>query len=125
VFDGEALRSWLDRMGWRLLDADGATLRVAPADRDDLSIFARVDRHWLMLGIVSVLPRGRRPPDLARRLLAVNRDMRVAKFAYDEDGDVLLTAELPTESLDFAELEDALLRMVRYAVHYRTYLTTP
>jgi hypothetical protein len=52
----------------------------------------------------------------------VNRDMRLAKYAYDPDGSIALTAELPTESLDASELRDAVQRMARYVVHYQTYL---
>ena len=48
-----------------------------------------------------------RADDLGRRLLAANREMRVAKFALGADGAVVLCAELPTESLDESELADA------------------
>jgi hypothetical protein len=56
-----------------------------------------------------------RPDDLSRRLLAANRDMRLAKFALDKEGAVVLCAELPTESLDASEVADAVQRMVQYA----------
>jgi hypothetical protein len=52
--------------------------------------------------------------DLGRRLLEANREMRVAKFAIDESGTVVLCAELPTESLDESELADAVRRVVHY-----------
>ena len=41
------------------------------------------------------------------------------KFAYDEDGDVVLTVEMPVESLDFSEVESALCRLVEDAARHR------
>ena len=63
-------------------------------------------------------PNDLRPDDLSRRLLAANREMRVAKYALDKNGEVVLCAELPTESLDFAELADAVERMRQYAADF-------
>jgi hypothetical protein len=45
-----------------------------------------------------------------------------AKFAYDEDGDVVLTVELPTESLDFSEIKIALTDLIDNAVRHRATL---
>ena len=123
MLDAATLRDWLARMGWSVVSDDGATLRVCPPAGAPLPMFVRLTEAWLLVAIVPALPDGPRPDDLYRRLLAVNRDMRLAKFALDEDDDVTLAAELPTEALDYAELEDALARMVRYARHYRAYLT--
>ncbi|MGK3998331.1 YbjN domain-containing protein [Sorangium sp. So ce1024] len=56
---------------------------------------------------------------LLRHLLEANRDMRVAKFALDDRNEVLLCAELPTESLDRSEFVDAVERIIEYAATYR------
>jgi hypothetical protein len=45
--------------------------------------------------------------------------MRVAKYALDEDGEVVLCIELPTESLDPSELADAVGRMASLARRFR------
>ena len=60
--------------------------------------------------------------ELARWLLRMNRDMYQCKFAYDEDGDVVLTVELPTESLDFGEIASALESLLEHAVQHRSTL---
>jgi hypothetical protein len=123
MIDAETLIAWFGEMGWELVATDAVTMRARPPS-GDVPFFVRRSEHWLMLAIVPVLPAGvPRPPDLARRLLAVNRDMRLAKLGFDEEGDVVLAAELPTESLDKSEVRDAAERMVRYAAHYRSYLT--
>jgi hypothetical protein len=124
LIDLNTVSAWLRDLGWSYELEDESTLRVVAPAIGPSQFFIRCAGNWLLLAIVGVLdPSAKRPGDLARRLLAVNRDMRIAKFAYDEDGDVTLTAELPTESLCAAELRDVLQRMPRYVDHYRGYLT--
>ncbi len=118
--------SWLATCGWQHETIDHTTLQVYRRPADPPNFFLRLTDHWLLLAIVPVLAPGAHvPKDMSRRLLAVNRDLRLAKFGYDEDGDVALTAELPTESLQPSELRDAIERMARYLEHYREYLSTP
>lgn len=105
------------------------TLRIVPRDdkHPDLPpFFLQRGENWILLSILPVLPPDADlPADLHRRLLSVNRDMRIAKFALGTEGSVVLCAELPTESLDRSELVDAVERMVKYFGHYREYLLKP
>ena len=78
--------------------------------------YVQVGENWVLLSMLPMLGRhAYRPEDLSRRLLAANRDMRLAKFALDKNGAVVLCAELPTESLDASEIADAVRRMIHYA----------
>ena len=52
----------------------------------------------------------------------MNRDLRIAKFALDDRGAVVLCAELPMASLDRDEVVDAAQRLVRYHRHYHAFL---
>jgi hypothetical protein len=80
------------------------------------SFYVQCSEHWVLFSMLPMIGRNElRPDDLGRRLLAANREMRVAKYAIDKNGDVVLCAELPTESLDFAELADVIERMSQYA----------
>lgn len=122
--DMNTVKAWLQTFGWEYLTLDDTTLRIFRSPDDDVEFFLRNTSNWILLKIVPAIhPTAQRPSDLARRLLAVNRDIRLAKFAFEEDGDVALAAELPTESLDPPELRDAIERMRRYVDHYRTYLS--
>ena len=124
MLDLVTVRQWLESFGWSAEELDPQTLRIICPHLPDLPFFARCSQNWLMLAIVPVLARDARlPGDISRRLLAVNRDLRLAKFAYDDDNDIALTAELPTESLDVSELRDVVNRMAKYVDHYRGYLT--
>src|SRR5207237_784594 len=89
-----------------------------------------VVRHageWLYLSILpffekdSVKPwgAGKYPAGFLGRLLAVNRNLTLVKFALDDDGDVVLTTELPTESLQRSELETAATLLVQTTERYR------
>ena len=122
--DMTTVTAWLQVFGWTHERVDESTLRLYREPTQDAPFYLRLTSNWILLKIAPVLdPAASRPPDIARRLLAVNRDIRLAKFAYAEDGDVVLAAELPTESLDQSELRDAIERMRRYAAHYSAYLT--
>jgi hypothetical protein len=116
------VHQWLLALGWCIESVDASTVQISNAQKPIPPFFVRVTENWLLLAIVPVIPHeARRPSDLSRRLLAVNRDIRLAKFSYDEDNDVVLNAELPTESLDPSEVRDAVGRMVRYVEHYAAY----
>lgn len=124
--DLTTINSWLETLGWDHEVVDTTTLRIFRSEDDVPNFFLRLTDHWVLLAITPVLgPEDHVPKDLSRRLLAVNRDLRLAKFGYDDDGDVSLTAELPTEALQTSELRDALDRMARYVEHYRAYFSTP
>jgi len=72
----------------------------------------------------AVIPFARLPTDesgdlLADRLLVLNREMNLAKFSVDEDGDVILSVEYPLPDLDPSEVRDALDVLSFYAEKYR------
>ena len=104
----------------RLAQAHGLHLEIL-SDGLDYAIHRILGRHgldWLPVtanALQAVAAREWRPDDLGQRMLAANREMRVAKFATDKNNDLVLCAELPTESLDYSELADAVARMEQYA----------
>ncbi len=72
----------------------------------------------------AVIPFAKLPPDetgdlLADRLLEFNREMNLAKFSVDEDGDVILSVEYPLRDLDPSEVRDAIDVLSFYAEKYR------
>ncbi|AKF11491.1 hypothetical protein DB32_008640 [Sandaracinus amylolyticus] len=86
----------------------------------ELVVFVRLDQNWLIASVVPFLrTRGDNSFELSRWLLRMNRDMYQTKFAYDEDGDVVLTVELPTESLDASEIRTALSDLLQHAIRHR------
>lgn len=121
MLDVDALARQLREIGWEPALHDDKTFRVVrPSPEGELPIFVRLTDNWLIASVVPFLPtRGANSFELSRWLLRQNRDMYQTKFAYDEDGDVILTVELPTESLDPGEIRTALGALVDHAVEHR------
>ena len=121
------VQRWIEKLGYEVTPTNKSTLRVRPSSVATLPPFyIQCGENWVMLSMLPVFRAGDAvPDDLWHRLLMVNRDMRVAKFALGEDDEVVLCAELPTEALDYAELADAATRMVDYYRHYREFLLGP
>jgi hypothetical protein len=126
--DVATIRAWLEKLEYDV-KTEGEMLRVSPRKASSVLLppyYIQCSEHWVLLSLLPVLPQGVNPSaELPRRLLLLNRDMRIAKFAKGEQGEVVLCAELPTESLDFSEFADVTERLVKYYNHYRDYLCSP
>jgi sensor domain CHASE-containing protein len=121
VIDTPTLAKWLDDLGFVTEPHGDQTFRCRRDTAEgEVVVFVRLSEAWLIASVVPFLATsGDNPFELARWLLRMNRDMQLRKFAYDEDGDVVLTVEVPVESLDFSEAEEALLGLVADAVKHR------
>lgn len=119
--DDATLARILGDLGWNAKKHNDNTQRsVHSTPEGELTIYIRLTDNWLIASVVPFLTtRGDNSFELARWLLRMNRDMYQCKFAYDEDGDVVLTVELPTESLDVSEVESSLKALLKHAVEHR------
>ena len=124
MLDEATLQEHLDTLGWEASPHGKATYRCVHAtDEGELTVYLRLQENWLVASVVPFLStRGNNSFELSRWLLRMNRDMFQHKFAYDEDGDVVLTVELPTESLDFGEIRGTLEGLLAQAVDHRATL---
>lgn len=120
--DLPTLERWIAQLGYRSTAVSPTTLRLHPSAAVGPlpPFYAEWSPNWVVLSLQPVIAPGEyRAEDLARRLLAANHEMRLAKFALDEQRAAVLTVELPTESLDFSEVEHAVVRLAQYAKKYR------
>ncbi len=117
MIDIDTLRRWIEDLGWSAAPEGTATLRLGSQSTEDLPpFFVQLSDNWVLFSMLPMLAPGAfRGEELGRRLLLENREMRLAKFALDRHGMVVLCAELPTESLQPSEVGDALARVVQYA----------
>jgi hypothetical protein len=129
VIDARTLRSWIEAADCDATPEDGGALRIRPHDAEDQKLppfYAQLSDNWVLLSMLPMLrPNEYGADNLARRLLAANRAMRLAKYARDKEGAVVLCAELPTESLDASEIADAVRRMLEYAKRFRSEVLGP
>lgn len=121
MIDNATLQGWIDKLGYDTVIDGASMLRLTAREGAPLpSFFVQCTENWVLLSILGLVDEGTfRPDDLGRRLLAANREMLVAKFALDEAGEIILCAELPTESLDPSELADAVSRLATAARRFR------
>jgi hypothetical protein len=121
MLDEATLGKHLKAIGWHAARFGPDTYRtVHETPEGAVDVYMRLSENWIVASVVPFLAtRGEVTFELSRWLLRMNRDTLQTKFAYDEDGDVILTVELPTESLDHSELRAALEALVRDAVRFR------
>ncbi len=118
----------LREMGYAPRAIDAKTLRCAvPTAAGEVRLVLRHAGTWLYLGVLPFLEAGstapwgagKYPPRFLGRILAVNHNLVLVKFAVDDDGDLCLRAELPTESLQRREIETAVHLLVNTTEQYR------
>jgi hypothetical protein len=121
MLDEATLARHLAALGWKAEPHGERTWRCGhPTPEGELNVFVRLTDNWVIASVVPFLQtRGGNTFELCRWLLRQNRDMFQAKFGIDDDGDVVLTVEVPTESLDFSELRTALESLVRHGAKLR------
>jgi hypothetical protein len=132
----DELRICLEKNGWPVDVVSEVTLRsrfraggrVFPLfvhlEPDDRSALTPDQRAGPTYATFAVIPYARLPADdggdaLVDRLLVLNREMNLAKFSVDEDGDVILSVEYPLADLDPSEVRDAVDMLSFYAEKYR------
>jgi hypothetical protein len=123
------IEALLSLEGWPLTRVDDVTWRTQlRGELQQFQLFVRMSDSWIFFSIVPFVLAPREAEAalrLYRLLLRLNREINLAKFALDEDADVVLTVELPTQSLDDSEVRDALDALGYYADrHYLTVLET-
>jgi hypothetical protein len=113
------VEEYLSRDGWPFERLDNYTWRSGfRGDVNSFRFFVRLTENWIFFTIVPFVV-GPKEEETAlklyRHLLRLNREVNMAKFAIDDDHDVVLTVELPTQNLGESEFKDALDALSYYA----------
>ena len=112
------VRVWLEKDGWPVEVISEVTIRSL--FRGAGRVFPLFVYREPLFITFAVIPFARLPEDpdgadeLMRRLLKLNREINMAKFSIDEDGDVVLSVEYRIENLDPSEVRDAVDVLVAY-----------
>ena len=118
----ETVERLLEAGGWQFtrLTADTWRGHFRCQTGRSFPYLVRLDREarWLTFAVVPFL---RSPEDEARcaalygRLLQLNQVLMMAKLSIDDDLDVVLSVDYPTEQLDESEFVDAMNALAYYA----------
>jgi len=92
---------------------------------EDLPLVVKVSEHWLLFevdGFLEPPAQGEVPDALTFELLRMNRELRLVKLGLSERAAVILTAELPTEHLELAEVMTVLQAITTCVEEHRARL---
>ena len=119
MIDAATLEDWAKNAGYAIRRDDPFTWRLELEQPDLPPFYVQLGAHWIAFSILPILdPAADLPSDLGERLLAINRDIRVAKFAIGSAGEVVLCAELPCspEDPEWRMSDEQLGQLVRDAL---------
>ena len=115
----DEVRTCLEADGWPVEPLSEVTLRSRfRASSRIFPLFIHLEPPFITL---AVIPFVKVPTDpdagdvLMRRLLQLNREINMAKFSVDDDGDVVLSVEYKLADLDPSEVRDAVDVLSFYA----------
>lgn len=119
----EHIPSYFHAYGWNFERAGEGLFRTGfIGDTGQYEIWVRVTDQWIYFAINPFLerPEGREHGERVLSLmLKANHELNMAKFSLDEEGDVLLSVELPAESFSYSHFADALTALSHYADMYK------
>ncbi|UQA62365.1 YbjN domain-containing protein [Polyangium aurulentum] len=115
----DEIRGVLEAQGWPVERLSESTLRSRFRSKDRIfPLFVHVEHLFVTF---AVIPYARLPEDqvaadaMMTRLLQMNREINLAKYSVDDDGDVILSVEYRIEHLDPSEIRDAVDVLSFYA----------
>jgi hypothetical protein len=121
--DIEKVEDHLKTLSWPVISLAPGTWRSSFRGQSTVfPLVILVEDGWCKL---HVLPIVRLPADLDKaeklyqHLLQLNGEILLARFSLDEDGDVILSVELPLHDLDASEIRDALDVLSVYAERHQ------
>lgn len=119
----EQLPAYFERMDWQFKqESPGVFRTVFEAQTGTYTVWVRVTEHWVYFSIVPFvkkhdgLPHGEH---VERLVLTASHRAVLAKFGLDQDGDVVLSVELPGAGFVFSHFEDALHALVHFSDVFR------
>lgn len=123
AFTAEDLGPFFDTYGWKYERREMAVFRTGfVGETGHYDIWLKVTEAWVYFAINPYVPR----PDgrshgtgTLHAVLKANHELNLAKFAVDDDGDVLLSVELPSDGFCYTHFADALTALAHYADDYR------
>jgi hypothetical protein len=122
-FSADDITGYFDTYGWKYERRDPTIYRTGfVGETGHYDIWLKVTDSWVYFAINPYVPKPDGKSHGSGTLTAVlraNHELNLAKFAVDDDGDVLLSVELPLEGFCYTHFADALTALAHYADDYR------
>lgn len=119
----EDIADFFRTYGWQFDRPSEGLFRTGfMGDSGHYEIWIRVTESWIYFTISPFFAAAEGEElgsEILTLLLHANHDLNLAKFALDEDGDVLLAVELPRKGFAYSHFADALTAVSHYADHWR------
>jgi hypothetical protein len=113
------VRACMEGDGWPVEVLSEATMRSRfRGGTKVFPLFVHIEQLFITF---AVIPFAKLPSDLGaaddlmKRLLELNREINLAKFSIDDDGDIVLSVEFRLADLDPSEVRDAVDVLSFYA----------
>ena len=121
--DPNQISEYFSTYGWHYERTGPGLYRTGfEGDTGPYTIWIRVGEHWIYFTINPYLEKpeeGTHSPAVHKLLLESNHELNMAKFATDDEGDILVTVEFPREGFLYTHFADALTALSHYADVYR------
>lgn len=109
---------YFQRYGWAYEQIDASLWRTTffTEREDEFDLYVMLSDEWVHFAVSPFVPPPQADcqPRLYEALLQLNLQMRLVTFAVDDDGDVNLTAELPTRNFSYPIFELTVDTLVAY-----------
>lgn len=119
----DVIANYFDSYGWKYVRQDASVYRTAfTGETGRYDIWLKVTENWVYF---SINPYAKKPTakehgeSTLQLVLRANHEVNLAKFAVDDEGDLLLSVELPAEGFCYTHFCDALTALSHYADGYR------
>lgn len=112
------IETYFEEFGWAFEKVEAGVFRTGfRGEHGNYTMVVQINPHWMLVGINPFQPQpsvgwGR---TAVRLLASANHTMNLTKAGIDEDGDVFLNVELPTDGLSFAQFSDAIGALSHFA----------
>lgn len=120
------VRACLEKDNWPIEVLSDTTLRSCFRGGERIfPLFVHRETEYMTFAVIPFFRLPREEETLqavVARMLRLNRDMNMAKFSTDEDGDAILSVEYRLEDLDPSEVRDAMDVLSFYAEKYHAEL---
>ncbi len=122
AFTAEDLGPYFESYGWKYERREPTIFRTGfVGETGHYDIWLKVTETWVYFAINPYVPKPDRGHGAGtlHTVLKANHELNLAKFAVDDDGDVLLSVEMPSEGFCYTHFSDALTALAHYADDYR------